>query len=170
MKKTNLFISLACALVLVAVMAAPAMATDATKTATVSINEFISATISGAIDFGPLNQGDINQPALSENATAGAIIITVAAETNVNCLIGIVGSGDFTDGSHNFALDNATWNTTSYTPPGTPMSVAPYVQIGTFNTPGEEAVYNVWHWINIPAHTVAGDYHTDFSYKIDKTL
>lgn len=170
MKKTNLFISLACALVLVAVMAAPSMVAAADEWpigATVTVNEYISSTISGAVDFGSLNPGEADVPALGQGVT-GAITLTVNAETNVDCDITIAGSDDFSDGgANNFPLGNATWND-SNTPPGTAMNTVAAL-VGQFTTPGAAADFNVWHWITIDNGQPAAAYGTDFLYTVDKT-
>ena len=172
MKKTNLFISLACVLVLVTVMTAPAMAVEQTQPASVSVNTYISATITDAgaagINFGALNPGTTNNAELAQGAL-GAINITVAVETNVACKIGIKGSGNFSDNvSNSFPLGNATWNNAN-TPPGTAMTTG-YAQIGTATTPGTARSQEVWHWINIPANQPPASYSTTFYYKADQTL
>jgi hypothetical protein len=173
MKKRNLFISLACALVLVAIMAAPVMAVEGTETASVTINTYISATITDAgdpgINFGALNPGATNSPEAAQDGT-GAINITVAAETNVACKIGIKGSGDFSDGGTNsFALGSATWDTDNL-PAGATAMTTSYAQIGTDTTPGTERSQEVWHWISIPAGQTAASYTATFYYKADQTL
>jgi hypothetical protein len=172
LKKTNLLISLACALVLVATMAAPAMALEQTQPASVTVNTYISATITDAgaagINFGALNPGTTNNPEAAQNGL-GAINITVAAETNVVCKIGIKGDDPFSDGgSNSFALSNAQWKT-SNTPPGTSMTTS-YAQIGTDTTPGTARSQEVWHWINIPANQAPAVYTTTFYYKADQSL
>lgn len=170
MKKTNLFISLACALVLVATLAAPNMAAadEYPLEATVTINEYISSTISGAIDFGPLDPGEVDQPAQGQSSDNGTVIITVEAETNVLCDIDINGSGDFSDGTHSFALGNAKWDVDNDVPGATAMTLI-YANIGQFTTPGTAEDFNVWHWISIPNGQVAGNYDTDFSYRVQET-
>lgn len=170
MKKTNLFISLACALVLAVTLAAPGVVAAADEWpigATVTINEYISSTISGAVDFGALDPGQANVPATGQGVD-GAVIVTVNAETNVLCDITIKGSGPFSDGGANsFPLGQATWNN-SNTPPGTAMTTSDAL-VGQFTTPGAAADFDVWHWITIPNGQTAADYGTDFTYTVDKT-
>jgi hypothetical protein len=172
LKRTNLFISLACALVLVAVMAAPVMALEATQPASVTVNTYISATITdrgaGGINFGALNPGTTDNPELAQDGL-GAINITVAAETNVVCKIGLKGSGDFSGGGHSFALGNAKWNTDNTTAGATDMTI-PYAQIGTDTTPATARSQEVWHWISIPANQQPAIYGTTFYYKADENL
>ncbi len=172
MKKTNLLISLACALILVGTVAAPVLAVEESVNASVTINEYINATVTvtgGTIGFGTLNPGDTNVPEINQSDSTGAVTIDVAAETNAVCKVGLKGEGDFSDGGTNsFALDNATWNTDNVTP-GTAMDTT-YAQIGSDTTPGVAWSQGVWHWINIPAGQAAATYQTNFDYKIDKTL
>jgi hypothetical protein len=177
LKKTNLFISLACALILVAIVAAPAMADNSPVTSTVgasvTISEYINATITdngaAGIIFGTLNPGDTDQPEAAQSGSNGAISISVAKETNVVCKVGLEGSGPFSDGgSNSFALSNATWNATDTTP-GTAMTTS-YVQIGSDTVPGTAWSQDVWHWINIPAGQAAASYTTNFLYKVGNTL
>jgi len=173
MKKV--FISLVVALILVALMAVPAMAgaVEQSKTASVTVNTYISATVTDAgaagINFGSLDPGATNQPEAAQNG-AGAVNVTVAAETNVACKIGIKGSGDFSDGGTNtFALGQAKWDSDNAVAGATAMSTS-YAQIGTDTTPGTARSQEIWHWISIPAGQVAAAYTTNFYYKANTTL
>ena len=98
----KILISLGLALVLVVAMAAPAMALEDTQTASVTVNTYISATVTDAgsagINFGSLDPGTSDNAEADQGAGAGAINLTVGSETNVVVKIGTKGSGDFSDG------------------------------------------------------------------------
>ena len=94
MKKV--LISLALAIVLVMAMAVPVMAaaSEESSTASVTVTSYISSTITDAGDagmiFGSLTPGTSDNEEVGQNG-AGAINITVGAETNVACKIGAKG-------------------------------------------------------------------------------
>jgi len=98
MKKV--LISLALAMVLVMAMAVPVMAaaSEESETASVTVVAYISSTITDAgaagMNFGSLNPGTSDNPELAQNG-AGAINISVGAETNLVCKIGTKGTKDF---------------------------------------------------------------------------
>jgi hypothetical protein len=154
MKK--LIISVLTALILVAVMAAPAIAADTQTTqASASVSEYFSISLSGGITFSSLNPGDTDVAADS----SPAVVITVEPETNVNVDIGIM--GDNTDG---ITIDNWEYSTdddaTLY-----PLTAA-YVL--TYDDEGV-GTCNFYHWITVPGATGSGTYHADVHYKAVKT-
>ena len=160
----RVLISLALVLMLVAVMATPVMAAE--KTASVTVNEYISFTVTDAGDAG-INFGSLDQ-ATTDNAEvaqgiAGAVTLTVAAETNVDCNIQTKGSGDFSDGTHTFALSNAKWDKDSAVAGATAMTIS-YATIDT-STAGTAKSVDVWHWLSIPAGQYAATYTTAFYYQ-----
>jgi hypothetical protein len=155
-------------------MAAPVMALEQTQPASVTVNTYISATITdrggAGINFGPVNPGTTNNAELAQTGLLGAINITVAVETNVACKIGIRGSGTFSDGgSNSFALSNAIYDVDN-TPVGATTMDTLYAQIGTDTTPGTERSQELWHWIGIPANQPPAIYTTTFYYKADQAL
>ena len=165
MKK--LLISLALILMLVAVMVTPVMAAE--KTASVTVNEYISFTVADAgaagINFGSLDQ-NIPDNAEVDQGVAGAVTLTVAAETNVDCNIQTKGSGDFSDGTHSFALSNAKWDKDSAVAGATAMTTS-YATIDT-STAGVLKAVDVWHWLSIPAGQYAATYTATFYYQAVK--
>jgi len=165
MKKV--LISLALALALVAAVAVPAMAAPVEKTASVTVTEVISFTVTDAgatgINFGSLNQGTADNPEAAQNG-AGAVTLAVAAETNVDCNVQIKASGDFSDGAtHTIALSNAHWDTDNAVAGYTPMTTT-YATIGT-STHGVAYSQDVWHWLTIPSGQHAGDYTSTYYYQ-----
>lgn len=156
-------------LILVAVLAMPAVAQDEEYvTASVTVTEYINLTIADPIppgvNFGDVSAGSANVSEVSQNATAGAVILTVHSDTNVDCNIQIMGSDNFTDGAgHELLLSNAKWSVTDNVSESTPMSAA-YATIGT-STASVDAVVDVWHWLSIPSDQYAATYSATFYYR-----
>jgi hypothetical protein len=174
MKKV--IVSLSLALVMTAAFAMPVLAApvEQTETASVTVNTYISATVtdygSDGIDFGSLNPGALNQAEADQTAGTGAVQVSIAAETNVACKIGVKGSGDFSDGGTNsFGLNNATWDSDNDAAGATAMSTT-YAQIGSDTTPGSATTQEIWHWISVPNGQAAANYDTTFYYKADQSL
>jgi hypothetical protein len=155
---------------LLAVMAVPAMATEVSKPASVTVTEVISFTVTDAgtagINFGSLAQGTTNGPEVNQTDSVGAVTLVVAAETNVNCNVQIKASGDFSDSTHTIALSNAKWDTDNGVDGATAMSTT-YATIGT-STAGTAYSQDVWHWLTIPGAQVAGTYTTTYYYQAVK--
>ena len=161
----RILISLTLVLMLVAVMTTPVMAEDS-KTASVTVNEYISFTVTdpgaAGINFGSLNQATTDNAEVDQGV-AGAVTLTVAAETNVDCNIQTKGSGDFTDGTHNVALSNAKWDKDSGVAGATTITTS-YATIDT-STAGSAKSVDVWHWLTIPSGQYAATYTTTFYYQ-----
>lgn len=168
MKK--LIISCLVSLVLIATITAPAIADFDTGeegvTASVTVSEHISATISdpGAtgLDFGSLNPGVSDIPEVSQDGT-GCITIVVAATTNVNCDIKVK-ADDFT-GAGTIPVANAKYNT-SNTIPATGFTAADtYESLGS-STAGALETVQVYHWLSIPVGQAPGAYSSTFTYQV----
>lgn len=162
MKK--LLISAVLALTLIALMAAPVMADqEQSTTASVSVNEVVSITLSDAgasgINFGSLNQGDTDEGDLDQSDGTPAIAVVVESETNVNVDIGI-------KGSTSSALALANWKY-SATFAGTPTSI-PETYAAVYSDQGD-GTYAFYHWITIPVEIDAGTYNATVYYKAVKT-
>lgn len=146
-------------------MVAPVMADNSPTAvqASVTVNEYISSTISGSIAFGALNPGETDQPASGQPA----VTVTVNAETNVNCNVNIKGDADFSGLTPPNKIDigNAKWSKTSS--PGTPMT-PDYALIDTFLTPGSLKTIDVYHWITVNNGQPADTYNTTFTYEVVK--
>jgi len=147
-----------------------AAADEHTVGATVTINEFISSSISGGVAFGSLNPGQALVPAAGQSDNVSAVIVTVEAETNVLCDITIKGSGNFSDNTSTYfmPLGSAKWNNVSNSATAPDMDTVA-AQVGQFTNPGTATPFDVWHWITIPDGQVAAAYSTDFIYTVDKT-
>ena len=135
--------------------------------------EIISFTVTDhdadGINFGSLKTGSDNNPEGAQNSTHAAITVTTGNETNVDCIIQIRGSGNFSDGNgHTIALNNAKWNTSNDPGSATNMSIS-YAAIGTTNATIEESI-DIWHWVDIPDGQASAFYQTDFYYQAVKDL
>lgn len=162
--KSRLIVSLAIALMLVAVSALPTMAVEYQETATVTVTEYINFTITDyspdGLQFGSLDPGDTDQPEANEPA----VTLTVGSETNVNCNIQVKGT-DF-GGAGTIGITNAKWDDDSDVSGATPMTTT-YVTIDS-STAGVAKTVDVWHWLSIPGGQAAGSYSSIFYYQAIK--
>jgi len=167
--KTRLIAGLIVALMLVVTMAVPAMAAvEVGKGATVTVNEYISFTVTdpgdSGLNWGDLDPGETDQPEVAQ-ISSGAVTLTVAAETNVGCDIEVKGT-DFT-GAGTIDISNAKWDTDSDVSGATAMTTD-YVTITT-STALALTEQDVWHWLSIPSAQEAGSYSSTFYYQAVKT-
>lgn len=167
MKK--LLISLAMVLVLVAVMTMPVMAVEQSEEASVTVNEFISFTITdnGAtgINFGPVAPGTPDSPEVAQTGVLGAVTLAIGAETNVDGVIETKGDADFSDGAtHTIPIGNGKWHDSDDKASGTAMTTT-YATVATFTAAGGAMSVDVWHWLTIDSGQTAGTYTTDFFYQ-----
>ena len=165
----RLLVSLTLALTLVAFAAAPALAIDSSKPASVTVTEFISFTVtdvsSDGVQFGSLAPNTPDNPADGQDAVNGAVTLAVAAETNVDCDINLKGA-DFSDGSHTIAIGNASWHTSDVAGSATAMTTS-YAPVDT-SSAGVAKDVDVWHWLAVPSGQYANTYNTDFDYQAVK--
>lgn len=164
MKK--LLISVLTALLLIALLAVPAVAAEdeTSTTASVTVGDVVSITIAGGLNFGSIAPGSDNvDGALAQTAGNPAIEITIVSETNVQVDVGI--TGNVTSGS--LALSNWKYSTqfdksdiASLTGPAT------YVEVYSDQGPsGSDIVLDFYHWISVPDGTTAGTHTVEVSYK-----
>ena len=148
------------ALVLVATITIPAMAETSDLTASVTVTEFASVTITdngaAGLSFGNLEPGTVMQAETS----SPSVTVTAAAENNVDMNITISGI-DFSDGGTNsFGIGNAYWNDSNETGTATAMSTtAAGVAILAAGTS-----VDIYHWLSIPANQAAASYTSTFTY------
>ncbi len=168
MKK--ILISALLALVLVAVMVAPAMGAEQTQTvpASVTVTTVISATITDNGDtgllFGEMSKGSSNQAEAAQGASNGAVTIVVAAETSVNCNIQLKAM-DFTGTGGTLPITNAKYNTTNTV--GTAFAAADtYYTLDTYTVGDGLTTVEAYHWLSIPSNQVAGSYSSTFTYRV----
>jgi len=168
--KVRLIASLIVAMMLVALMAAPLMAVSGTVPASVTVSEYISFTVTdngaAGLQFGSLDPGTTDVPEAAQNGT-GAVTLTVAAETNVNCDIEVKAT-DFT-GAGTIAITNAKYGITSTLAAATAFAAAnTYYTLDTSTALAAKTV-NVWHWLSIPSVQEAGSYSSTFTYQAIKS-
>ncbi len=170
MKK--LIISVLTALILVAVMAAPAVAVEDTQTATatVDVNQVISITIGDAGSAGINFVG--GTPPISEQGDTDqldgtpAVTITIENETNTEVDVGIMGT--IFQGS--LALSNWLYST-DFAKTGLAGLTGAYVEVYSDKGPpgGTPIVLDFYHWVTIPDGTATGTHKVTVSYKAKET-
>ena len=123
-----------------------AVATDSTA-ATVSVNEFLSVTLSNT----PVSFTDMN-PGQTLNATLGAgfpLNATIGPESNVNADIGTkADNANFVSTSSNFPVSNMEWSATS-TFPGIGYTTND-AQVCSAVTAGSDCT--IFHQLTIPSN------------------
>lgn len=155
-------------LILIAVLAVPAVAEELSKQASVTVTEYINFTISdygtGGINFGSQSAGSDNVSEADQNTLHGAVDLLVGSETNVDCSLQVKGLDDFDDGdSHTLLLSYAMWDTDNDVVGSTAMASS-YAEVGTSDS-GVSANVSLWHWLSIPEDQYAATYNTDFYYQ-----
>lgn len=161
MKK--LIISICTVLVLVAVLATPAIAAETqTAEASVTVGDVVSITISGGLDFGSITPPVTQQGVPGQVDLSPAITITVAPETNVEVHIGIKGA--VTGGT--LTLDNWFYSKL-FDKSGIAALTTSYVEVYTTKVANDTCDF--YHWITVPDGTAAGDHTVDVTYKVAKT-
>jgi hypothetical protein len=155
----KVLISALLALVLVAVMVAPAMAAEDTDqvTASVTVGEFVNITLAGSINFGSLTPPQSEVGAQGQADGNPAITITVEPETNVNVDISIKGA--IATGS--LALTNWLYSTL-YNKSDINDLETGYVEV--YDNVGD-GDYDFYHWITVPDGTASGGHSVTVSYK-----
>ena len=160
MKKV--FVSLVASVALVAVMAVPAMAVEENRTATVTVKEFVSVTITdpgaAGLQFGELDPGAVK----AEEANKPAINIAAAAENNGDAEVFLKGT-DFASSGNNFGVGNAFYHDSDASGDATAMtSDYPGTAWKTLAPAGSVDIY---HWLSIPVGQEPGAYESTFTYK-----
>jgi hypothetical protein len=164
-KVKKILISAVLALMLVAVIAVPAMADapgEVGKTATVTVTAYKSVTVTdnGAtgLSFGSLNPGTEKQA----EAASPSLTISAAAENNGTVAVSIKGT-DFSGTGHTLTIDNAFWKTTNDSVTATAMTIS-YASVTTL---AAGAHVDIYHWLSIPAAQAADSYTSTFTYKTE---
>ncbi len=165
MKK--LIISILTALILVAVMAMPAVAVEDTQTvpASVSVNDVVSITLAGGISFGSVVPPVVEQGTTGQVDGSPSVNITIESETNVEVDVGIMGT--ITAGT-NLTLDNWKYSTVFET--SLIGLTGSYAEVYSDQAAsGSAIVLNFYHYITVPDGTPSGLHTVDVSYKAQET-
>ena len=148
-----------------AITVVPASAATSGKTASVTVNTYVSVTLTdngaAGLDFGSLDPGVVQQDEAAN--PSASIVIAAGAENNADTDINVYGV-DFSDGGTNsFAITNAYWHTSDVPASSTTMKV-----VGSKDTVGtlsaSESV-SIWHYISIPNAQAAASYTSTFTYE-----
>ncbi len=97
----RLIVGLGLVAVLLIGLAVPALgaAVESTKSASVTVRSYISATVTdygaAGVNFGSLDPGTSNNVEVAQAPSTGAVQVAVGAESNVVCKIGVKGAGVF---------------------------------------------------------------------------
>jgi hypothetical protein len=153
----KVLVSVLLSLLLVGILAVPAMSDDIT--ASVTVKSYSSVTITdttpAGLQFGNLDPGTVKQ----SEANSPSVTVAAAPENNVTVTISISGT-DFSDGSHSFTVGNAFWNTSNDAAGASTMSTTP-ATVGTLSAGQSIQIY---HWLSIPTAQAAGTYNSTFTY------
>jgi hypothetical protein len=149
---------------LMAVMVMPAMAeVEQQATASVSVDEFISITLSdegtSGINFGSVDPDGSTYGDLDQSDGTPAIEVVVGGETNVSVDIGIKGE---TAGA--LALTNWKYSETF----GGAKTSLPAAYAAVYTAEGVGS-YDFYHWVTVPNATASGTYNATVYYKAVKT-
>lgn len=129
------------------------MADTKATTATVSVNEWLSVTLSNVpIQFPSMNPGTIS------NATVGSgfpLNATIGSESNVNANVSTKADGaNFTSGSKTFAVGNMSWSATEG---GAYIAYSiTDAKVCAGVSPG--GTCNAYHRLTVPSAQAAGNY------------
>ena len=156
----RILISTLVVLVLLFAMALPAAAVDEqSTTASVTVGEVVSITLSGGIAFGSITPPVTAQGTTGQTEPNPAITITVAPETNINVDISIMGA--IVTGS-DLALSNWLYSTLFDKSDIDGLTVS-YVEV--YDNVAASSINAFYHWITLPGGTPAGSHTVTVSYK-----
>jgi hypothetical protein len=171
----RVFISLALALTLVAVMAVPAMAANSNTESTpasVTVKHFISIGLidtPAGIHFGDVDRGSTDNADQDQDNDTPSIQVVVAEETNVivdlksACIPFIPVAWPADDIKYSLTYDGAK---RGMSPCPAFTTFAESVNDDGSGNPVEEAVStSLWHWLNVPSYIPGGTYHATLYYK-----
>lgn len=128
-------------------------AAESATTATVTVNEFLSVTLTSGspITFGGLNPGDINK-----KPTNDPLVATIGPETNVgNIFVKTKANAANFGGAGTLAVNNLEWATTTGAFPGNDYLITDATVCSTL---GASDTCNIFHELDIPNAQAAGAY------------
>lgn len=140
-------------MVLVLTLVGWAIAVEQSTSATVTVNEFISVSLTSGY---PVTFGSVD-PSVTTDATNDPLVVTVGSETNVNYNITTkTNQTNFVSGGNTFAVGAMTQSTTDEGGETAYTTTAATVY-GNQAVPAAKSIY---HEITVPAATPAGNYNT----------
>lgn len=142
------------ALVMALVMIGGVMGATQSTTATVTVNTFLSVTLSNIpVQFLSMD------PLATKNASVGngfPLTATIGAESNVNANVGTKADATTFTGAGTFAVSYMEWSATT-TFPGTDYTTSNVQVCGSV---GAGSACNIYHQLTIPSGQAAGAYST----------
>ncbi len=167
MKVFNVLFITIVLVVLATVSALPVMAAPTVVTGSVTVSQTISSTITdngtSGLNWGSLTAGTTDQ-AESDQGAAGAVTVSIGAETNENCNIQVMASNFSDGGSNTIAITNAKYNNTNTV--GTAFAAADTYYTVDTSTAGTASVAEIYHWLTIPNGQATADYTSTFTYQV----
>ena len=161
----RLLISLTLALMLMAIMAVPAMAAEDSLSASVTVNEVISVTISDAgsngVQFGSLDPGTSDSPDIdqsTDNSDTPAVTVAINVGTNVAVDVSLKG----TDFDATVPITGGSWAEETYDAAKSYMTTSYQVVAGNL-APGQSV--ELWHFLTVPAGAAAGTFSSTYTYQ-----
>ncbi|MFQ5531339.1 MAG: hypothetical protein ACE5ES_01860 [Candidatus Nanoarchaeia archaeon] len=131
--------------------------TTQSTTASVTVNEFLSVTLSNApVTFSSMDPGE------TQNASVGngfPLNATIGSETNVNTNVTTeTNQTNFASGSNTFSVSNMVWEDVVFnsTETGTAYSTSPATVCSGLSANGNCGIY---HQVSVPSAQAAGTYN-----------
>ena len=171
MKRTLLSLALVLTMATVAIInVVPASAEEETVTASVTVNEVISVTISDAdsdgVQFGSLDQGTPDSPDVAQStsdSSAPAVTVAINVGTNVNVDVSLKG----TDFDTSVPITGASWAEGAYDATKNYMTTSHQLVSGDV-APG--ASVELWHFLTVPADAAVGTFSSTYTYQVLKYI
>ena len=150
-----------------AITVVPASAATSGKTASVTVNTYISVTLTdnntSGLVWGNLDPGVVQQDEEAVAAANPSIVIAAGAENNADTDINVYGT-DFSDGGTNsFAITNAYWHTSDVPASSTTMKLQ--ASKDTVTTLSASGSVDIYHYLSIPNGQTAATYTSTFTYE-----
>lgn len=142
---------------------------EQTASATVTINEHISMTVTpcNTLTFGTgVDPGTDNIPINCQSSTKEAVNVTVDPVTNVNVDVKINGS-DYTQTgvTQKIGVENTTYCVDTYAENGTTTLTSSLTTVSSIAVDGTAQDTLLWYWLDVPdIFLPAGDYTSTYTF------
>ena len=138
-------------------------AEEASTGATVTVNEFLSVTLSNdPVIFPSMDPGA--GPTSADGSNGFPLTATIGSETNVNVKVGTkADNADFSDGSNTFSVSNMEWDNTDISFVGTDYTTS-NAQVCASVAPNSACT--IYHKLTIPGNQAAGTYNVGITVSV----
>jgi len=174
----RIFLTIAAIMSLVLMSVAMAVLDEASAGASVTVNTFVSITLTDAgspgVNFISSNPGDNDVNDTAQTNAVPAIRVTNDAISNVNVKVDVKGT-DFADNGNNFVAGQATYDDDGA---ATEVSETGKVETALANTYPGTGYYTAitptssadfWFFLDIPSGQAAGTYSNTLTFRGDST-